>query len=133
MLDLSKVRHINKMKQINKKMLSILQNTNSKLKQMRTQPVAKYFLVACAKYGFVRGVSISKYDINKRERLLVDRIAWGALYSGIYTWGHPYVVYRAVKWLERKTREKEEKEFAPSLDELLYYYIVLKMCHYSKA
>lgn len=96
-------------------MLSVIENANSQLKALRKAPLAKYFLVGCAKYGFARGYTVSKYDSTMRERLIVERISWGALYSGLYTWGHPYLVFKGARWVERKIRQTS----TPSLDEVI--------------
>ena len=72
----------------------------SVLKQARNSLPAKAFVTGCAVVGFRHGFNQSKVSCNDRPRLLTERLAWGALYSGIYTWGHPLVTYHLIRLAE---------------------------------
>lgn len=77
---------------------------NKNLRVMRKTPTAKCFLTGCAAAGFYHGFTKSAYNLNLKKRLLVDRLAWGSLYAGAYTWGHPIVFFYMLKNIEVKIR-----------------------------
>lgn len=104
-------------------MISLSQTLNKNIKMARKTPVAKAFLVGCSKYGFIKGFSASKYDINNTERLYTERLAWGFLYAGLYRYLHPLVVYRAFLDLETRSRG-QDKTIRPPEVELFF-----PICH----
>lgn len=69
-----------------------------------TRP-AKAFYASCALAGLHRGWTQSKKSLHGDERLFVDRFAWGALYAGLYAWGHPIVFYCLLQQLEIGARK----------------------------
>lgn len=78
---------------------------HQRLVVMRKTPPAKLFYLSCAIAGFSRGFHQSKYNPERKQRLLVDRLCWGALYAGLYAWGHPVVLYAMVKNIEMAIRK----------------------------
>lgn len=69
-----------------------------------TRP-AKAFYVSCALAGFHRGWTQSKTSLHSDDRLYIDRLSWGALYAGLYAWGHPVVFYCLLQQLEIGARK----------------------------
>jgi len=77
-----------------------MNRVSAQLKTMRKTVPAKVFIVGCAAAGFHRGVTI------KDRKLVVDRVAWGTLYAGLYTFGHPIVFYHMMRMVSSKTYSK---------------------------
>lgn len=76
-----------------------------KIRTLRGTRTAKGLYVSCAVAGLHRGWTQSKTSLYGDNRLFVDRLAWGALYSGLYSWGHPIVFYCLLQQLEIETRK----------------------------
>lgn len=77
---------------------------NHNLKVMRQSRPAKVFYTGCALAGFRHGYVSSRLDVKKRNRMVVDRVAWGSLYAGMFAVGHPFVAYYIVKYIEYRVR-----------------------------
>lgn len=86
---------------------------NQKIRALRTTPPAKAFYVSCAIAGLHRGWTQSKVSLHDVERLYVDRLAWGALYSGLYAWAHPIVFYCLLQQAEINTRKLFDTGYEP--------------------
>jgi hypothetical protein len=71
-----------------------------RIRTLRSTRPAKTLLLSCAIAGLHRGWTQSKTSLHGDERLFVDRFAWSALYTGLYTWGHPVVFYCLLQQLE---------------------------------
>lgn len=76
-----------------------------KIRMLRTTRPAQAFYVSCAVAGLHRGWTQSKTCLQGNERLFIDRLAWSALYAGLYAWGHPVVFYCALQQLEIGARK----------------------------
>lgn len=77
---------------------------NMHLRTMRKSTTAKVLLTGCSLAGFSHGFNVSRRNANHKRRLLVDRIAWASLYSGLYTVLHPIVFYEMLKQCEMRIR-----------------------------
>ena len=77
-----------------------LKGFQQRIRALRATRPAKAFYVSCAVAGLHRGWTQSKTSLHGYERLFVDRFAWGALYAGLYTWGHPIAFYCLLQQLE---------------------------------
>lgn len=82
-----------------------LKGFQQKVRTLRGTKVARGLYVSCAMAGLHRGWTQSKTSVQGEERLFVDRLAWGALYAGLYSWGHPIVFYCLVQQLEIDARK----------------------------
>lgn len=76
-----------------------------KIRTLRGTRVARGLYVSCAVAGLHRGWTQSKTSLYGDERLYIDRLAWSALYAGLYSWGHPIVFYCLLQQLEIKARK----------------------------
>jgi hypothetical protein len=88
------------------------QKINIELKKLRQHPVARTLYCGCGVGGFVRGFNVSKFNKDKKERLITDRLSWGLLYAGLYTYLHPFMVYHLAQEIEVKTKSKTINKYA---------------------
>ena len=77
-----------------------LKGFQQRIRALRGTRPAKAFYVSCAVAGLHRGWTQSKTSLHGDERLFIDRFAWGALYAGLYAWGHPIAFYCLLQQLE---------------------------------
>jgi len=82
-----------------------LKTMHQRVRTARSTRTAKALYVSCAIAGLHRGWTQSKTSLHGEERLFVDRFAWGALYAGMYAWGHPVVFYCLLQQLEIGARK----------------------------
>lgn len=75
------------------------------LRKMRSTRPAQAFYVSCALAGLHRGWTQSKTSLHGNNRLFIDRLAWTALYGGLYAWGHPIVFYCLLQQFEIDVRK----------------------------
>lgn len=75
------------------------------IRKMRSTRPAQAFYISCALAGLHRGWTQSKTSVQGNERLFIDRLAWSALYGGLYAWGHPIVFYCLLQQLEIGARK----------------------------
>lgn len=76
-----------------------------KIRMLRNTRPAKALYFSCAVAGLHRGWTQSKTCLNGNDRLFIDRLAWSALYAGLYAWGHPIVFYCVLQQLEIGARK----------------------------
>ena len=76
-----------------------------KIRVLRGTRTAKSLYVSCAVAGLHRGWTQSKTSLYGEKRLFVDRLAWSALYAGLYSWGHPIVFFCLLQQFEIETRK----------------------------
>ncbi len=89
---------------------------NQKVRALRNTYPAKAFYASCAVAGLHRGWTQSKTNLHGHERLFVDRFAWGALYAGLYAWGHPVVFYCLLQQFELGCRKALDTNYKPNDD-----------------